>query len=138
MKTLKNKIFAIAIALLLTLSMAASLTLMQNAKAQVTPVTLPNVETWAYMSVEPSLIGVGQNLAIVTWLYNIPPFNLQGTIFFQGYTVSVTLPDGTNTTLGPFTSDDIAIHETSTLPRKLEITPSYLTSLDNKQTTLMA
>ena len=82
----------------------------------MTPATLPNVPTYAYLTVEPSVIGTGQQLQLDMWLYNIPPFNIAGSILFQGYTVTVTLPDKTTATLGPFTSDDIASAFTTYIP----------------------
>ena len=104
MKTLKNKIFAIAVALLLTLSMAASLTLIQNAKAHTPP---QNIRTWMYCTAQPAVAGVGQPIEVVFWLNWIPPtangeFGDRWTL-----TLNVTLPDGTTQNLGTFTSDPI-------------------------------
>lgn len=58
------------------------------------------IATEAFMSVTPSPIGVGQTVLINLWLE--PPSHY--TRFFSGFTVSVTKPDGTTETLGPYNS----------------------------------
>jgi hypothetical protein len=60
-------------------------------------ITIP---TQAFMSVTPSPIGLGQTLLINLWLE--PPSHTNR--FFSGYSVSVTKPDGTKETLGPYNS----------------------------------
>ena len=54
----------------------------------------------AYMSVTPSLIGVGQTLLVNVW--TLP--GLYHAFYMQGYTVYVQKPDGTSETIGPYDS----------------------------------
>ena len=56
--------------------------------------------TSSFMSVNPNPIGVGQPLLVNLWLE--PPLQFQR--FFSGYTVTITKPDGTTTTVGPVNS----------------------------------
>ena len=100
---LKNKTITTMIVLLLILAIALPLT--TNVQAQQSSVP---AATHAFVSATPSPIGVGQQLFVVMWLAEIPPFDKTGTsVDFQGYRVTVTLPDGTNQTIGPLSSDDI-------------------------------
>jgi hypothetical protein len=56
------------------------------------------------------------------WLAEIPPFDRTGvSVDFQGYQVTVTKPDGTNQTLGPFTSDDIGSAYSKYTPATTEL-----------------
>ena len=76
-------------------------------------------QTHAFLAVSPSPIGVGQQASVVMWLAEIPPFDRTGvSVDFQGYQVTVTSPDGTNQTLGPFKSDDIGSGYTYYTPTK--------------------
>jgi outer membrane protein assembly factor BamB len=99
----KQLLSTIALILLLTISgIAASLPI---AKAHTPPYT---VQTWAFLSVEPDPIGVGQAVYVNFWVDKVPPTANSGFgDRFQGFKVTVTKPDGTATTLGPFTSDDV-------------------------------
>ena len=102
-QTLKTRLLATLVTCLLILAIALPLT--ANVQAQTTSIP---AATHAFMSATPSPIGVGQKLFVVMWLAEIPPFDKTGTsVDFQGFQVTVTLPDGTNQTLGPFSSDDI-------------------------------
>jgi outer membrane protein assembly factor BamB len=104
MKTLKGKITTIAIALFLMLSMTASLVLFPAANAHTPPWSVP---THALVNVAPNPIGVGQTVTIVFWLTNPPPPTAagQGGDRWRNEMIYVTAPDGSKTTLGPFTSD---------------------------------
>ncbi len=87
------------------------------AKAQLTQVGAPTYTPWAtsiptgakpsitlatsaFMSVNPSPVGLGQTLLVNLWLE--PP--AQTNRFFSGYTVTITKPDGTTETIGPLNS----------------------------------
>jgi len=104
MKLVKNKTMAILIALLLTFSMTASMTLLPNASASSPP---QNIPTYAFVNVAPNPAGLGQTVTIGFWLH-IPPPTANGALGdrWQNFKVTVTTPSGTTTTLGPFTSDD--------------------------------
>lgn len=54
----------------------------------------------AYLSVGPSPVGVGQSITINIWTSPAPGANRART----GYIVTITKPDGTTTTIGPFNS----------------------------------
>jgi hypothetical protein len=103
MKTLKNKTMAIVIAVILTVSMEASMILVPTASAHSPAWTIP---TYSFCSVSPNPIGVGQSVNVNFWV-NIPPPTASGQFGdrWGNMTVVVTKPDGTTETLGPFTSD---------------------------------
>ena len=97
-KTQKNSMYAI-----ITLVLMAIIALpifFTFVTAQSTPI---QAQSHAFLSVTPNPIGVGQQAAVVMWLAEIPPFDRTGvSVDFQGYQVTITSPDGTNKTLGPF------------------------------------
>ncbi|HMK94342.1 MAG TPA: hypothetical protein VK536_02970 [Candidatus Limnocylindrales bacterium] len=103
MKISKNRTLTIAIAIFFALSMTASMMLTPSANAH-TPAW--NIPTYSFISVSPNPIGVGQTARVNFWV-NMPPptASAQYGDRWIGLTVKVTLPDGTSTTLGPFTSD---------------------------------
>ena len=96
MQKLKNKIAAIAIAIFFILSMIASLTLTTN--AHTPPYTIP---TFAYISVQPNPVGIGQQASLNFWIDQVPPTANQAWGDRWGnFTVKVTQPDGTIENLG--------------------------------------
>ncbi len=100
----RNKISATAIILLLVLSMTATLIAEPTANAHTPPW---QIKTWAYVSSSPETIGVGQTALIVMWCNLIPP-TASGQ-YGDRYTFNLNIikPDGTNDTLGPYTSDPV-------------------------------
>jgi hypothetical protein len=116
MKIAKNKTMATMIALFLALTIAATAIALPTANAQQT------VATHAFLDVMPNPIGVDQSVFVAMWLLEVNPVsfaNIQGqgsgtgtgtatTGVWSGYTVTVTAPDGSNTTLGPYVSSDIS------------------------------
>ncbi|MCW4006520.1 MAG: hypothetical protein NWF04_08030 [Candidatus Bathyarchaeota archaeon] len=75
------------------------------------------VPTWAYMSVTPNLVGVDQSVVIVMWLNNYPPTaNGQYGDRWHDFEITVTKPDGSTETLGPFNSDPVGSAFTSYTP----------------------
>ena len=98
-----HKARAISIAILLMISMGASTLLLPSANAH-TPAW--NIVTYSFISVSPNPIGVGQKVNVNFWV-NQPPPTASGQYGdrWQNITVTVTKPDGTTSTLGPFTSD---------------------------------
>jgi hypothetical protein len=104
MKTLKNKIFAITIAMFFILSMTASIMLIPNANAHTPPL---DIQLTAFINAAPNPAGIGQTVTVGFWL-SCPPMTA-GTIYgdrYQDMTIKLTKPDATTTTLGPFTSDN--------------------------------
>ena len=101
MKLQRNKTLS-TIALILILTATAIMTNMQTVKAE------DIITTYAFVTVAPNPIGVGQPLSVVMWLNEVPPSaGGGGGDRWTGFTVTVTKPDGTSQTLGPFTSDPV-------------------------------
>ncbi len=102
MNILKNKKLAISIAILLAISMSASMILMPSiiptASAHTPPYQIPTI---SFINVAPNPIGVGQSVTVDFWLA-VPT---QSSERATGMTVIETNPAGTKTTLGPFTTD---------------------------------
>jgi hypothetical protein len=94
MQFAKSKITAISIAILLTLSTGASLTLLQVANAHTPAWQIP---TFAYVLAVPNPVGVGQTTTIYMFLGN-PPYDasaLQNDYRFHNYQLTITAPDST-------------------------------------------
>ena len=102
MKILKNKIMAILIAVILSFSMVASMTLM-SVNAHSPPW---QISTTMFVSASPNPVGVGQTVTLLMWLNAVPP-TAQGP---QGdrwtFYYNITDPNGVVTKFGPATSDD--------------------------------
>ena len=93
------------IALILILTASAIMAAMPAANAHSPPWTIP---TYAYLTVNPNPVGVGQAAFVNFWLDKVAPTaNSQYGDRWQNFTVTITKPDGTTTTLGPFGSDDV-------------------------------
>ena len=119
LKTLKNKILASTIALLFILSMTASVTLIPTISAH-TPAW--NIPTWAYLSASPTAVGVGQYTQLVMWLNALVPTatgSAAGQELWHGFIINITEPDGTQTTLGPFSSDQVGSQFTTFTPTQV-------------------
>jgi len=100
MKTLKNKIAAISIALFFIISMTASMALIPSGSAHTPPYNIP---TQAYVAVAPATVGVGQYCTIVVWLAQLSPTaGGIGGLYFSGFKISIVEPNGNNVTIGPF------------------------------------
>ena len=110
-KMLRNK-SKIAIATLLTLSFAVSMfAVLPNVKSQI--ITFPDRPTTAYLSVNPTLIGLNQPLTVNLQVYPPPlgPNYESGTLLtghgglnglhFENLTVTFTRPDGSKDTFMP-------------------------------------
>ena len=94
-----------AIALFLTLTMAASFAALPLASAHDPPLSIP---TFAFINVSPDPIGVGQRAAVNAWIDKVPP-GAEGPYGTRWYNmkITVTRPDGTTEQLGPYTSDSV-------------------------------
>ena len=117
MQKLKNKTMAILIATLLTISMGTSTLMLPNANAH-TPAY--NIPTYAYCNVAPNPCGLGLNSN--SWILdsNTSTNSCRSTgDRWHNFKVTVTHPDGTTETLGPFTSDDTGGTWTAYTPTKL-------------------
>lgn len=96
----KQTIHTIALILLLTLTTYASTTPTVNA-------TNIEIKTYAYIDASPNLAGVGQNIVVTYRIDKVSPtaMGTSGGDHFSTFTVTITLPDGTTKTEGPFTAD---------------------------------
>ncbi len=96
MKNLKSKAMAILIALVLTVSIGASMSIIPNASAHSPGWT---IISYAYINAAPNPIGVGQQAAVSMWV-DCPLVGaaLSDNVRRTGYTLTITAPDGTNTT----------------------------------------
>ncbi|HUJ84185.1 MAG TPA: hypothetical protein VLV84_01100, partial [Candidatus Acidoferrales bacterium] len=81
--------------------MTSSLVLLPTSNASNPPQTIP---TTAYVTVTPQTIGVGQYCTIVVYTDRFSP-TAGGAVgqFWNGYLLTITAPDGTKTTIGPWT-----------------------------------
>ncbi len=114
MKLANNKIGNIATVILLVFAVSSTLALIPAVSAHDPPVDIP---TWAYISASPSIVGTGQSITIVMWLndYPITAVGAYGDRW-DGFKVEITKPDGSTTTLGPFTSDPVGSAYTAYTP----------------------
>jgi hypothetical protein len=101
MKKQTNKLYTTSLIALLILSMTVFALPFANAH---TPAwTIP---TYAYIVASPDPVGVGGTAFVVMWL-NWPPPTAGGSggDRWTGYTVTITKPDGTTESKGPFSSE---------------------------------
>ena len=99
----KSKTMVTLIALLLMVSMAASLVVVPLANAHDPPMSWP---TYAFCSVSPNPIGLGQTVNVNFWLALPPPTaSAQYGDRWTNMYLIITDPDDHETELGPYTSD---------------------------------
>jgi hypothetical protein len=115
----KSKTKAI-FAAFLVLTFAVTLVALPAANAHTPPWT---VSTYAYIAVEPNPVGVGQTAYVSFWIDKVPP-TAEGWWGYKWHnmTVTVTKPDGSTVTLGPFDSDAVGGTWTQFVP---ETTGTY-------------
>ncbi|MEM3050609.1 MAG: PQQ-binding-like beta-propeller repeat protein [Candidatus Bathyarchaeia archaeon] len=94
METIKSKTSAAALLLLLTMAFACAI--LPVANAQITR------KTYAFCGVTPNPVGVGQAVLIHLGISQQTATTYDS---WKGLTVTVTKPDGTTETLGPFKTD---------------------------------
>ena len=117
-KSLKNnKILAIAIALLLTLSIATPILSSQTVNAHTPPW---QIKTYAFIDANPDPIGIGQT-AFITFGIDKVPNTVSGAYGdrWTGLTVTVTDPAGKITTLSGFVADDTGFSHTTFVPDQI-------------------
>jgi len=95
MNSLTSKSKASAIALLLLFAMAISLVALPT-------VTAGTMQTYAFIGAVPNPVGVGQEVLLHIGITRELSSALYG---WEGLTVTVTKPDGTTETLGPYRTD---------------------------------
>ena len=72
--------------------------------ASISTVKAADVPTYAYLAVAPNPIGIGQTTTVNGWVEPLQPTSLD---LFHNMTVTITKPDGTKETRGPFTSSTV-------------------------------
>jgi hypothetical protein len=96
MKLYTNKIASLLIATILIVSIAASTSLMQTANAHTPP---QDITTFAFISVVPNPVGVGQSVSVVMWAgLVLPGATVDNDVRFHDYQLVIMKPDGTNQT----------------------------------------
>jgi hypothetical protein len=94
MQTIKNKTFAIMIALILIISMGASMILVPNADAHSPPWT---IISYAYLVASPSPLGVGQTAKVCMWVDGpMVGATLGNDVRRHDYKLTIIKPDGTS------------------------------------------
>jgi len=103
MKTLKSKLFAtIAVILMLSTPALLASTLTVNAQTAGSP-------SYCFIAINPSPIGIGQTTLVDFWMADVTAGSIGATgNFYSGVTVTITAPDGTQSTRGPFTLNSLA------------------------------
>ncbi|MCX8151104.1 MAG: PQQ-binding-like beta-propeller repeat protein [Candidatus Bathyarchaeota archaeon] len=110
---ISNKLALAVLAFAAILTLSPFLTL-QTATAHTPPWT---IVTYAYLAVSPNPVGVGESVFLVMWVHPNPPTAAGiGGDRWKDMTVTVTKPDGTTQTLGPFISDATGSTFTSYTP----------------------
>jgi outer membrane protein assembly factor BamB len=113
MEILRNKTKTATIALVLALTIAATLVALPPVIAHDPPWTVP---TWCYIALSHSVIGRGQTIYAVFWSHVEPPTGLGAYGDRWTWTVEVTKPDGSEQTLGPIGSDPVGAAYTMYTP----------------------
>jgi outer membrane protein assembly factor BamB len=105
MKNSRNRTTATAIALFLVLTIAVTLVALPAANAHTPPWT---ISTYAFISVEPNPVGVGQTVYISFWIDKVPPTAEGGWGYmWHNMKVTVTKPNGDVETLQMGDSDAV-------------------------------
>jgi hypothetical protein len=120
----KNRIKIATTTLLLMLTITISMFAISAVDAQTVPVT--NTRSYIYVGVSPNIVGVGQQVIVVTWTADMPPDvgETAGTIaspngraaWNNPTIVTVTKPDGTNETLSMPRTDPVGATWTTYVP----------------------
>jgi len=100
----RTKTTAIAIALFLVLTIAAASVALPIVNAHTPAWTVPN---WSFIALVNTVIGVNQEVVIVYWNNAVPPTANGAYGDRWTFTIDITAPDGSEETLGPFTSDPV-------------------------------
>ena len=95
MQKTRSRIVVIAISMFLMVSMSASMILIPNANAH-TPAW--NIQVYAYISVAPNPVGVGQPVTVYMWLNQVyDQSSLYDNYRFHNYQLTITAPNGAKT-----------------------------------------
>jgi len=114
---LENKTKIATIALILLLTISATLVALPSVNAHDPPQT---IETYGFIVAQPNPIGVGQTIYISFWIDKVPPTAAgQWGIRWHNMKLTVTKPDGTTNDLGTFDSDATGGAWTSYVPNEV-------------------
>ena len=103
-----------SIALIAMLALSVFAVLSPKVSAHVPPINVPQ---WAFINAFPTPVGIGQAISVFAWTANLPPTaNGEYGDRWTGVTIIETQPDGTNVTLGPYTSDPVGTVFASAVP----------------------
>ncbi|MCW3996823.1 MAG: PQQ-like beta-propeller repeat protein [Candidatus Bathyarchaeota archaeon] len=102
----RNKSAVTAIALILLLAISIFAMIIPHTMGQTVTPTLV-IPQWTYINAFPNPVGVGQTISVFVWTANLPPTASGAYGDRWSMWAVVTAPDGTNTTLGPYTSDPV-------------------------------
>jgi outer membrane protein assembly factor BamB len=118
MKELHYKTKLSTIAIILVLVISATLVALPITSAHDPQWT---IETYCFINASPNPVGRGQIVYIGAWLDKVPPTAAGGNYGsrWHNITVTVTKPDGTAETLGPFTSDAAGGAWTAYFPQQI-------------------
>jgi len=112
LKKQKSKMLS-ALALVILLSVSA-FAVLQSASAHTPAWEVP---TYAYLAASPDTVGVGEYTLLIMWLNTVvPTAGGTGGDAWRNFRINVTAPDGTLTTLGPFTSGAVGTTFTTFTP----------------------
>jgi hypothetical protein len=117
-KTVQRKRIPSVIALILLMTSATMMGSIMTTSAHSPPWA---ISTYAYLTITPNPVGVGQTATVNFWIDKQPP-TASGPpygSFWTNLTVTVTKPDGSIEQLGPFTSDGIGGSWTTYMPNSL-------------------
>jgi outer membrane protein assembly factor BamB len=113
MKIQFNKTKTSIIALVLTLTISATLLTLPVVNAHDPPWEIP---TYIYLALSRDVVGRGQTMAAVFWSFVEVPTAMGAYGDRWTYTVEVTKPDGSKETLGPIKSDPVGAAYTMYTP----------------------
>jgi outer membrane protein assembly factor BamB len=101
----KTKATLISVFLILTIAISSAFIAFPSANAHAQPWKIP---TYSYITAAPANVGVGQTVTLAFWLDKLPP-TAAGSAGdrWRNLNIEVTHPDGTKSTLGPYTSDSV-------------------------------
>ena len=100
----RNKITTATIALLLMATITVSIIYLPVAIARMWPEPIP---TWTYIGLSPETVSTNQQVIIVFWSNFIPPTAVGAYGDRWTFWVDIEKPDGSEETLGPYTSDPV-------------------------------
>ncbi len=113
-KNIKNPRKILTTIVFVILLSVSSFAVLQSASAHTPPWDVP---TYAYLAASPDTVGVGEYTLLIMWLNTVvPTAGGTGGDAWRNFFINVTAPDGSQTTLGPFTSGAVGTTFTTFTP----------------------